>query len=97
MPTTSGTEVQHNEAASRYEILVDGELAGIADYTIRGDAVVFPHTEIDPSRRGEGLGAILVQGALDDVRPTGRKIVPSCWYVAQFVEENPSYEDLLAG
>ena len=89
-------EVRNNEAAGRYELLVDGELAGIADYVVRGDVVVFPHTEIDPSRRGQGLGAVLVQGALDDVRPTGKKIVPSCWYVAQFIDENPSYRDLVA-
>jgi uncharacterized protein len=37
-----------------------------------------------------------VKGALDDVRPSGRKIVPACWYVGQFVDENPEYKDLLA-
>ena len=77
-------DVTNNEAAGRYELHVEG------------DTVVFPHTEIDPSRRGQGLGAVLVQGALDDVRPTGRKIVPACWYVGQFVDENPAYKDLLA-
>jgi predicted GNAT family acetyltransferase len=88
--------VTKNEAAARYELHVDGELAGVADYVERGDVVVIPHTEIDPSRRGQGLGAVLVQGALDDLRPTGRRVVPSCWYVAQFIDENPSYKDLLA-
>jgi len=89
-------EVRNNEAASRYEILVDGQLAGIADYVVRGDVVVLPHTEIDPSRRGTGLGAVLVRHALDDLRATGRTVVPSCWYVAQFIDENPDYRDLLA-
>jgi predicted GNAT family acetyltransferase len=88
--------VTKNEGAARYELHVDGELAGIADYVEREDVVVIPHTEIDPSRRGQGLGAVLVQGALDDLRPTGRRVVPSCWYVAQFIDENPSYKDLLA-
>lgn len=89
-------EVRKNEAAGRYEIHVDGELAGIADYSVDGDVVVFPHTEIDSSRRGQGLGAVLVQGALDDVRSQGKTIVPACWYVAQFVDENPDYKDLVA-
>jgi predicted GNAT family acetyltransferase len=88
--------VTKNESAARYELHVDGALAGVADYTERGDVLVMPHTEIDPSRRGQGLGAVLVQGALDDIRPTGRKVVPSCWYVAQFIDENPSYKDLVA-
>lgn len=89
-------EVTHNEAASRYELHDDGVLVGIADYSVNGDTMVFPHTEIDPSRRGQGLGEILVRGALDDVRTTGRRIVPACWFVAQFVDEHPDYEDLLA-
>lgn len=88
--------VTKNEGASRYELRVDGELAGIADYVERDGSVVLPHTVIDASRRGQGLGAVLVQGALDDIRPTGRTVVPSCWYVAEFIDENPSYKDLLA-
>ena len=89
--------VTKNEAASRYELHVDGELAGIADYVERDGTVVLPHTEIDGRRRGQGLGAVLVQGALDDIRPTGRTVVPSCWYVAQFIDENPEYRFLVAG
>lgn len=89
-------EVRNNAEAGRYELVVDGRLAGVADYSVRGDVVVLPHTEIDPSRRGHGLGAELVRAALDDIRASGRTIVPSCWYVAQFVDENPDYRDLLA-
>jgi predicted GNAT family acetyltransferase len=88
-------EVHHNVEGSRYELYVDGELAGIADYLVRGDAIVFPHTEIEPSRRGRGLGAVLVRGALDDVKPSGRTVVPECWYVAEFIDDNPEYQPLL--
>ena len=81
---------------SRYEIHVDGELVGIADYREHGDVLTFPHTVIDGHRRGQGLGAELVRAALDDVRRSGRTVVPACWYVAQFIDENPDYRDLLA-
>jgi uncharacterized protein len=88
--------VRKAEDRSRYELVEDGAVVGIADYALEGDAVVFPHTVISPSRRGEGLGAVLVQGALDDVRPSGRRVVPACWYVAQFIDGHPEYADLLA-
>lgn len=88
------TQVTRNAERSRYEITVDGKLGGIADYVERDDVVVFPHTEIDPSMRGKGLGAILVRAALDDVRPSGRAVAPHCWYVAQFMDEHPEYADL---
>jgi len=90
------TEVQRNAERSRYELLVDGELIGIADYHERGDTVIIPHTEIERSRRGHGLGAILVRQVLDDLRGAGRTVVPSCWFVAQFIDEHPEYQDLVA-
>jgi predicted GNAT family acetyltransferase len=88
-------EVRDNAERSRYELFVDGELAGIADYRLHGDQVVLPHTEIDRAKRGQGLGAILVQGALDDVRANGKTVVPQCWYVAEFIDEHPDYQALL--
>ena len=89
-------EVRDNAERSRFELTVDGELAGVADYRLRGDTLVVPHTEIDHRRRGQGLGAVLVRGMLDDVRESGRTVVPYCWYVAQFIDENPEYGDLRA-
>lgn len=90
------SEVRKNEAQSRYEIVVDGKVLGTADYRVDGDRIVMSHTVIDRSYRGTGLGSVLVRGALDDIRATGRHVVPVCWYVAQFIDENPSYADLAA-
>jgi hypothetical protein len=90
------TEVRHVPEGSRYEILEDGRVVGIADYADRGDVLVFHHTEVDAPLRGRELGAQLVRGALDDVRARGRTIVPTCSYVAGFVDEYPDYADLLA-
>ena len=89
------TEVRHNPEQSRYEIVQDGRVVGIAEYAERGDVLVFHHTEIDARLRGAGLGAQLVQGALDDVRDQARRIVPTCWYVAEFVDQHAEYADLL--
>ena len=90
------TEVRDNPEKSRYELLEDGTLLGVADYRPMGETLAFPHTEIVPSRRNQGLGALLVQGALDDVRRGGRSVVPVCWYVAQFIDTRSGYSDLLA-
>ena len=89
-------DVRRNTAASRYELWDGEQLAGIADYHEVGDRVVFPHTEITRQRRGKGLGAVLVREALDDVRAAGKRVVPQCWYVAEFIGDNPEYRDLIA-
>jgi predicted GNAT family acetyltransferase len=89
-------DVRNNTERSRYELLKDDRVIGVAEYYLRNGILVFPHTEIDPELRGRGLGAILVKRALDDVRQNGGRIVPACWFVAEFVEANPEYADLVA-
>jgi uncharacterized protein len=89
--------VRDNPDRSRYELVEDDTVVGVADYRSIDGALVVPHTEIAAHRRGEGLGAVLVGGMLDDLRRTGRTVVPRCWYVAQFLEENPAYADLVRG
>lgn len=87
--------VRDNPSRSRYEIVVDGHLVGVADYELVDERVVLPHTEIDPSMRGRGLAETLVRFALEDIRGRGRSVVPSCWYVAQYIDTHPEYADLL--
>ena len=89
-------EVRDNPQAGRYELIIDGDVAGFADYRVHGDVVIFPHTVIAPDRRGQGLGDVLVEGALEDVRESGRRVVASCWFVAEFIEARSQYHDLLA-
>lgn len=90
------TDVRHVPERSRYELLIDDEVVGIADYRERDGTLVMPHTEIASDRRGQGLGDVLVQGALDDVRARGQKVVPACWFVRDYVERHPETADLLA-
>jgi uncharacterized protein len=90
------TEVRDNPEASRYELTADGELMGIAEYYLAGTLLVFPRTEIAHEFRGQGLGAVLVRAALDSARASGHRIVPRCWYVAEFIAEHPEYDDLIA-
>ena len=89
-------EVRNNAEESRYELVVDAEVIGVAEYRRQGDTLVFPHTQVKSSFRGQGMGARLVQAALDDVRARGQRVVPRCWYVAEFIDANPEYRDLLA-
>jgi predicted GNAT family acetyltransferase len=89
------TEVIHNEELQRYEILLDGEKVGHADYKVEGDVLVFDHTEVDPAQQGKNLAGILMREALDDVRERGLKMRPVCSYVVKFVERFDEYADLV--
>ena len=76
-------------------IEVDGVEAGLAEYHLRGDLQFFVHTEIGDDYEGKGLGQVLVRTALDEVRGTGRRIVPACPFVDAFIRRHPEYGDMV--
>lgn len=77
---------------SRYALLQDGEVVGVAEYDLRHDAIVFTHTEVDPEKREKGMASTLVQTALDDVRDHSElRVVASCPYVRRWLSEHPDY------
>jgi predicted GNAT family acetyltransferase len=89
--------VENRPQQSQYALVEDGETVGFAAYDVVSDEIRFTHTEIEPSRRSAGLGAQLVQGALDDVRAeTSLRVVPLCPFVADWVDEHVDYQELLA-
>lgn len=88
------TEVQRNDALSRFEITIDGSTA-IAEYQYRGDTMVLPHTLVPPSLRGRGLAGLLIEAALQAARKEGRKVDPQCSFAAKFIEQHPEFQDLV--
>jgi uncharacterized protein len=89
-------EVTNNQDGQRYEIRVDGELAGFAEYRGGGDARAFTHTEIDERFEGRGLAKELIRHALDDVRAQpGVQVIPICPFVKAFLADHREYLDLV--
>jgi uncharacterized protein len=87
--------VEDNPDLSRFELRVDGELVGWSEYRPAGDSVIVAHTEIDERREGEGLGGVLVRGALDHIRAGGRTVIPTCTFTAAYIRRHPEYVELV--
>jgi uncharacterized protein len=91
------TKVVHAPERERYEILVDGELAGITEaHPLEDGTVLFSHTEVADEFEGEGLASVLVTEALDDIRRRGLRIHVTCEYVKGFLKRHEEYRDLVA-
>lgn len=86
--------VVHRPDRTRYELLIDGQLRGLADYREFDGRVVFTHTDVDVPLRGQGYSNVLVRFALDDVRASSKLAGATCWFVADFAEQHPEYADL---
>src|SRR5690554_2106851 len=78
--TQSASEpvVRDAPAASRYELVADGEVIGHAAYHQVGDRLVVPHVEVDRSLRGGGLAAVLMAGVVADARARRLRVDPLC-------------------
>jgi len=87
--------VDHPER-SRFEIHVDGQLAGFTRYQLQPGIVDFIHTEIDEAHEGHGVGGELARGALDQVRASGRKVIATCPFIKGWIAKHEDYQDLLA-
>jgi predicted GNAT family acetyltransferase len=79
----------------RFEIAVDGKLAGLAEYVEETGHRTFVHTEIDDAFAGQGLAGTLVRQALDATRADGLRIRATCPYVRKFLSKNPDWNDIV--
>jgi uncharacterized protein len=88
-------KVADNPEASRFEVLVDGEVAGFTGYRRADGAVAFTHTVIDQAFEGRGLGSVLARGALDTTREAGSPVLPFCPFIRGYIQRHPAYLDLV--
>jgi hypothetical protein len=85
-----------NQAESRFEIRVGGEVAGFILYRRHGTELInLIHTEVSDTFQGLGLAGKLARFALDTAREEGLSVLPSCPYIRTWIGKHPDYLDLV--
>ena len=80
----------------RYEIAVDGKVAGFIDYHDNGQRRALNHTEIDAAYEGQGLASTIARAALADIRAKGKVVLPFCPFVRSYIDKHrDDYLDLV--
>jgi len=87
--------VRNNTVLNRYELGVDGAIA-FAEYRLAPGKVIITHTETPRALRGRGIASKLVQGALEQIRADGLKVVAGCGFVVDYLEKHPEFADVAA-
>jgi len=80
---------------SRFEIRVDGDVAGFTEYRRRPGLIAFIHTLIDPRFEGRGLASQLVRTALLEARSDGLSVLPFCPFVRSYIAGHTEYLDVV--
>ncbi len=78
-----------NTEQRRFELHVDGELQGWAEYLPAGQSVILAHTEVLEGHEGEGLGGRIVRATLEAVAADGKTVLPTCPFAAAYIKRNP--------
>jgi predicted GNAT family acetyltransferase len=88
--------VEHDRVSHRFTVAASGGTAVLAYAPAGSGRVELYSTFVPPSDRGRGIAARLVQAAVEYARAEGLRIIPSCWYVAQWLRHHPEHADLVA-
>ncbi|MEA2285281.1 MAG: uncharacterized protein QOJ21_1324 [Solirubrobacteraceae bacterium] len=97
MTTASSQDVRVVDVPdrSRFEVRLDGEIAGFAEYRRRPRVIAFVHTSLDPRFEGRGLASALVRTALSAARADGLAVMPFCPFVRGYIARHREYVELV--
>lgn len=95
-PAQDRHELRHAPERRRYELQLDGQLAGFIDYRDQGPVRELLHTEVLPAHEGQGIGGRLARFALDTARLEGHRVAPTCSFIAAYLQRQPDAADLRA-
>ena len=86
----------HEKDASRYTLHRGDDLVSVLDYRDDGRTVAMTRAYTIPTFRGHGFAGELVDRAVAELEKQGdRKVIPVCWYVADWFAANPSRAGIL--
>jgi predicted GNAT family acetyltransferase len=87
--------VVDNPSESRFELRLGDEVIGRAEYLPAGESVIVAHTEVDEGHEGEGLGGLLVRETLEQIRASGKTVIPNCPFAAAYIRRHPEFVEMV--
>jgi predicted GNAT family acetyltransferase len=79
----------------RFELDIDGKLAGFVTYSLFQGIIAFDHTETVAGFEGQGVGGDLARGVLDAARARQLKVWPRCPFIHEWIRRHPDYADVV--
>lgn len=88
-------DIRNNPTQNRFEIFLDGTLAGYVSYEIEDETYALTHTEVFPQFGGNGVGTSLIVEALGQIRGLGCEVLPFCPFIPKVILDHPELIDLV--
>ncbi len=88
-------KLQINTASNRLELTI-GESTAFIEYKLADHTLFLIHTEVPQELEGKGVGAAIVQKALQYAKDNDHKIVPLCPFVQSYLERHKEWNEIVA-
>ncbi len=95
MDSRKQVRVEDVPTRGRFEVSMDDRVVGLASYHLDGDVMTLPHTEVDQSVAGQGIGTALVEAVLTSARRQHLTVLPYCSFIRHYLHEHPADVDLV--
>lgn len=87
----SPARVVHKPEDHVFELVVDDQVVGYAEYLPSEGAMAITHVIVRPEFGGRGYGARLALAALDEAFARDLDVMPFCWFVREQLKAHPEY------
>lgn len=87
-------DIRHDPERRRFTLDVNGALAYLTYREVDGQTLDFDHTYVPPALRGGGVASRLTEHGLRYARGRGAQVIPSCPFVAAYIDRHPEHRDL---
>jgi uncharacterized protein len=88
--------IRHEPAARRFTTAVEGSVAFIHYRELAGHVLDLDHTYVPPAGRGRGIASQLAAHTLRYARDCGYKVLPTCPFIAAYIDRHAEFHDLRA-
>lgn len=88
-------DVKNDLTSNRFFLEIEGDEVYLM-YDESKNVIDLYSTYTPPQLRGKGLAGKVVKAALEYAKGKNLKVIPSCWYVKKFIEDNPEYQSLIS-
>jgi predicted GNAT family acetyltransferase len=92
---TPDYDVVLNEDARQFELVVDNHKAKVTYVMLSPTSIIFTHTMVPFSLKGQGIASYLAKHVLDYARDNNLNVIPQCPFIRSYIERHPEYDDLV--
>ncbi len=86
--------IKHNSEKNKFFLKFGQDLAFLKYRDLGEDKLEIFQTYVPRKQRGQGIAGKLAQAALEFAKSTGKKVYPSCSYVADFMDRHEEFRSL---